>query len=519
LPTGFITSVPSPGRRLRRGRISDVLQGGDRLLARWHLRHRDKEADVKHLPDPHRDLGTEHPEDPIRHIVILMLENHSFDNYLGTLGRGDGLSKDSTGQWSPSNEKLDGGVVRPYRLPSTVQLGGVPTQSWRASHIQYADGANDGFVTSIEETVSEGDPRVAMGFWTEEDLPFYASLARVFPLANRWHCSLLGPTFPNRRFLIAGTANGLIDDVLAGTFDYPKTGTIFDMFDRHGISWANYHHFASWRTVLKRGLGNPGLRATRRLRLALNHILPAMAKSGTDNLQFTADLYPLGLWRCVRHLRHVDRFFVDAEAGTLPAVSIVDPDMRGCSEENPQDIQLGEGFAAAVINAVMDGKGWQNTLLVWLYDEHGGYFDHVPPGPAEPPDDVPPRSLLQAYGPLRWLLQRRGTDWKRLEAGDAGSYGYDTYGFRVPAVVVCPYAKANHVSDVVYDHTSVLKLIAHKWNLPPLTRRAEKANNPMDDMVDLSQNTFGDRPRLAPPTQPWSGPQPGSQTAPNDPAA
>jgi phospholipase C len=149
--------------------------------------------------------------------------------------------------------------------------------------------------------------------------------------------------------------------------------------------------------------------------------------------------------------------------------------------------------------------------------EHGGYFDHVPPGPAEPPDNVRPRSLLQARGPFRWYLERKGTDWKRLEEADAGSYGYDRYGFRVPAVVVCPYARANHVSDVVYDHTSMLKLIAHKWNLPPLTRRDEVANNPMDDMVDLSQKAFEDRPPLTDPAVPWTVPQPGSQ--PSQPTA
>jgi phospholipase C len=225
------------------------------------------------------------------------------------------------------------------------------------SHIQFAGGANDGFVRSISETVPGGDPTVAMGYWDAEDLPFYAGLAQTFPLADRWYCSLLGPTFPNRRFLIAATANGLIDDVFAGMIDYPRTGTIFDLLDRNGISWANYHHVGGAKAAVKRvPLHAAGSRALRALRLTLVNFSPYKLKVGLDNLQFTSDLYPLGAWRCWRHLRHIDRFFEDCDARTLPAVSIVDPDFRSCSEENPQNIQIGEGFAAAVINAVMNGR-------------------------------------------------------------------------------------------------------------------------------------------------------------------
>jgi hypothetical protein len=80
-----------------------------------------------------------------------------------------------------------------------------------------------------------------MGYWTERDLPFYYGLARTFPVADRWFSSCLGPTFPNRRFLIAGTAHGLIDDSPYDLLDYPPAGTIFDLLTRYGISWANYH--------------------------------------------------------------------------------------------------------------------------------------------------------------------------------------------------------------------------------------------------------------------------------------
>ena len=482
-----------------------MLEKLDRGLGRWHRRHREGPADDAARPHQARAPGEQAADDKIKHIVILMMENHSFDNYFGTLGHGDGLVADADGEWGPTNNDADGGVVHPYRLSSTAQHSGVPTQSWNASHIQYGDGTNDGFVESIARTVPHGDPRVAMGFWTEEDLPFYASLARTFSVADRWHCSLLGPTFPNRRFLIAGTANGLIDDVLAGIFDYPRSGTVFDLLDRYGISWTNYHQVATWRIVAKRALGAPGLRALRHLHLVVGRVLPILVGVGTGNLQFTADLYPLGIWRCARHLRRIEQFFEDADKGNLPAVSIVDPDLQAGSEENPQDIQIGEGFAAAVINAVMDGRGWSETLLIWLYDEHGGYFDHVPPGEAVRPDDVKPRSLLQMGGLFRWLLRRTGA-WSKLQSIDTGNEEYDRYGFRVPAVVVSPYSKPGYVSSLVYDHTSILKLIESKWNLPPLTARDQAANNPLDDMIDLDGEAFLTKPTLAPPTRPWSAP-------------
>src|SRR5207244_7290836 len=134
----------------------------------------------------------------------------------------------------------------------------------------------------------------------------------------------------------------------------------------------------------------------------------------------------------------IDRFFKDAAAGSLPAFSIVDPDFDNQSEENSNDITLGESFASRVINAVMKSPGWPRTVLIWCYDEHGGYYDHVPPPAAPEPDDVRPRTAPQDR--------------------------YDRLGFRVPAVIVSPFARPNYVSSVAHDHTSVLRLIETKWN-------------------------------------------------------
>jgi phospholipase C len=416
----------------------------------------------------------------IKHIVVLMMENHSYDNYLGMLaGRGDGLPVDAAGVPTAVNVLPNGQRVSAYHLPSTVQVGGNPTQTWHASHISDDGGTGGGFAAAVWQTVPGGDPAVPLGYWTEADLPFYYGLARAFPVADRWFCSCLGPTFPNRRFLIAGTAHGLIDDLPWDLVDYPAAGTIFDALTRHDISWVNYHNVHPVLVVLKRLLGGGGLVLLRRL-AAAGRWVPGVANAVRGNKSYTADLYPLGLAGAVRHLRTTPRFFADAAAGTLPAVSVVDPDFGAYSEENPQDITQGETFASAVVHAVTHGPAWESTLLLWIYDEHGGYYDHVPPPAAVAPDDVPARNWQLSTPWVRRLL-----GWiapkllARLANADDGPVAYDRYGFRVPAVIVSPYARPGFVLHDVLDHTSVLKLIEEKWNLAPLTRRDAAARSPL----------------------------------------
>jgi phospholipase C len=470
----------------------------DRVSGRRRLRHRDAARDLAMLPDPSLPPGADRiPQ--IRHVVLLMMENHSFDNYLGTLGRGDGLPNPP-----PVNLRRDGTPVPAHRFTNTGQAKNVPSQSWCSSHLQFDRGRNSGFVASVEDIAADADVTLGMGYWTADDLPFYAGLASTFPLADRWFCSCLGPTFPNRRFLISATAHGLVDDAKASIIDYPRSGTMFDLLNRYGIPWVNYHHVSDRRLLGKQLAGGAAVRSARVAKLLAGQLLPRIGHRIRGEIQCTANLYPLGLARTVGHLRHVGRFFHHAEAGTLPPVSIVDPDFDVCSEENPQDIRLGEGFAAAVINAVMRGRGWPHTLLIWFYDEHGGYYDHVPPPPAVEPDDVLPHSLRDGTAPLRWLLKHSGL-WPGLHALDSRDGRYDRYGFRVPAVVVSPYAKRDYVSSTVFDHTSALKLIEEKWNLPPLTRRDAGAVAPWD-LIDLSAPPpFLDPPALPPPAIPWCG--------------
>jgi phospholipase C len=454
-------------------------------------------------PDPSRPPGTDLLP-PVKHIVVLMMENHSFDNYLGTLaGRGEGLPADEDGRPDAENPDASGQAVRAYHRTSPVQQSGVPCQSWSASHAQWADGKMNGFVTATQTVAPQGDKTAAMGYWTEEDLPFYHGLARTFPLADHWFSSCLGPTFPNRRFLLAGTAHGLIDDLPVDILDRPPAGTVLDMLTRHGISWANYRPDAADQSALRRYARYESRRIRHHFQSLGRPLRRAKAGFKRD-LQCTASLYPLGLARHILHVHSIDQFFADADAGTLPGFCIVDPDFDEYSEENPQDIRKGESFAAEVISRVMHGKGWPDTLLIWTYDEHGGYYDHVAPPAAVPPDDVPGRSLVAHPSRLRSILRLLFPGYVRhAEDLCAGPVRYDTYGFRVPAVIVSPYARPHCVLPDVFDHTSVLKLVQEKWNLPALTRRDAAAISPIGALDLSAPPAFLDPPPLPAPSLAW----------------
>jgi phospholipase C len=386
---------------------------------------------------------------PFDHVIVVMMENHSFDNLLGDLGRSrsdvDALSFGPAGATNRNPDMSEPpGYVNSRALTDTSQTRAV-TQSWDASHKQINGGAMDGFVRSAKGALEP------MGYYTPEVLPFAYWLASEFTIGDRWFCSLPGPTYPNRRFLLAGTAFGGTVTAADTLLDAPPPhGTVCDLLSDNNVSWCNYFTDVPMTSVI-----------------------------------------PTIILKHPRHHASIEKFFHDCANGTLPAVSFVDPSIGLGSEigaplkqlpsiirealevlgvnfgaedpaeteEPPQDVALGEAWAAKVIQAVLESKAWDRTLLIYIYDEHGGYYDHVPPPPAIPPDTIPPN------------------------VNPPGAY--NLYGPRVPSIVISPYSAAGGVTSVIHDHTSVLATIEAKWNLPALTDRDANAHDVMD-FLDLS---------------------------------
>jgi phospholipase C len=380
------------------------------------------------LPFPHLPAGTSSMPQ-IKNIVVLMMENHSFDNLLGMVPyqvrgrrRVDGLTRHHH-RIVNFNPDASGNRVYATHGSSPCQLDGEPSQAWNASHESYDGGRNDGFV--------KGSAPIAMTFWDKSDIPFTYSLAEHFPIGERYFCSVLAQTYPNRRFLFTGTASGTIatnDD----TFKIPAAnGTIFDRLNTYGIDYGIYYQ-----------------------QVPSYLIVPNSGVPGTRVHNFT-------------------QFATDVAAGNLPQFTFIDPNYSNTSEENPQDIQVGEEFVASVVHTLIQAPTWKHTALFITYDEHGGYYDHVPPPAAIAPDSIPPM----------------------LAPGDLPG-GYDRYGFRVPLIVVSPWARRRYVSRVVQDHTSILAFIERKWNLPALTFRDANAA-PMTDYFDFHHPAFRRPPRLA----------------------
>ena len=188
------------------------------------------------VPDPTRPAGTD-MLGGIDHIITVMFENHSFDNIYGTLDRDDaeGFPMDPcTSQPTTSNPFENGTLLQSYKMPMTcVRCDSGPSPNWLSSHDQYNNGSMDGFV------LGNGVKPCHMGYFTPEQLPFQHSLAKIFPLGDRYFCSVLGQTWPNRMYAIGATSLGIVDtgQNLTGR---PIAPTIFDNLDTYGISWRNY---------------------------------------------------------------------------------------------------------------------------------------------------------------------------------------------------------------------------------------------------------------------------------------
>ncbi len=336
---------------------------------------------------------------PIDTFVVLMMENRSFDHYLGWLPHADGR------QAGLEYTDTHGVKHATHRLVDFYQSCGFldPDHSWQGGRTELDNGRLDGFLKSDSDVF-------AIGYYGEHDLPFTPFNAKAFTAFDRFFCSLLSSTYPNREYMHAAQSYGMTDNTIPiAEGGFPDT-TIFAALKNAGIS--NQYFFTD---------------------------IPVSALWGAPGLARSSQ---------------VQEFYELAAAGKLPALSFVDPSFQGedqgtSGDEHPlADVRIGQAFMADIVHAVMESPQWPRTALFCVYDEWGGFFDHV----------VPPRVPDLRSSPNL--------------ADDFGQMG-----FRIPAVLVSPYARRGHVDHSIYGFESILKMIRYRYGLPPLTPRDLYANN------------------------------------------
>ncbi|MFI5296988.1 MAG: phospholipase C [Polyangiales bacterium] len=377
---------------------------------------------------------------PIDTIVIMMMENRSFDHYFQNLPSA-GQTDVDVAPATFTNPSTDGKTTVP--ISHDTQLCIVdPNHTWAGTHQQFNAGKMDGFVASNDgygDLPAHGTSELMAGSrvmvnYDQTDLPLAYWAANTFSLADHYHSALLGPTWPNRMFLYAATSFGVTDN----TFPTGYGNILIDNLNTRGVSWAIYTD------------GTPG-----------------MAVFTTKTIDNRANIFP------------VAQFATDAAAGLLPQVVFLDPKLgeeafNQVDEHPPAIMQEGEAWIAQQVKALVNSPQWPRAALFWTYDEHGGFYDHQVPPPACTPDDV----AVQSH------------------PGDPAGAKFDTYGIRVPMMVLSPWVKKHTVAHGVYDHTSIVRFVESRFRLPAMTRRDANAAVPWE-MFDFTQT-----PDNTPPTIP-----------------
>ncbi len=377
----------------------------------------------------------------MNHIVVLMLENRSFDNMLGTLYPASSGFDGLTG--SESNVGPNGLPISVWNSPGTdratlsipdpdpgelwedinTQLFGTPTVPVPAP-TPTMGGFVKNYLSQALKAPGNYDGKAVMHYFSPQQVPVISQLARQFAVCDRWFASAPCQTWPNRFFVHTCTANGYENND-PPHFPY-EMDTVFNQLERGGIkNWKIYYQD-----------------------IALSHGLSK-------------------LWLLAGHFRYYDEFREDARTGNLPCFSFIEPRYFTIlhppnDQHPPYVVTLGEQLIADIYNCLRSGPAWPQTLLVILYDEHGGCYDHVPPPVATPPSSMP-----------------------------TAPFNFDRYGVRVPAVIVSPYVAQGTVlrasDSVPYDHTSIAATLRKRFPAmgPPLSAR-EAAAPDLDAVLTLS---------------------------------
>jgi phospholipase C len=459
----------------------------------------------------------------LNHIIIFAQENRSLDHYFGAMRQYwaqngivdqsfDGLPQfnPATGiaplqGAAPANPGCDPALSTSTNcVASTADTADLVTsfhmtsmcneeQSpfWDEAHVDWdlndnigtSPAALNGFVVASANDARQSTPPLndinglrAMGYFNGGDLNYYYFMASSFATSDRWFAPVMDRTQLNRMYLLAATSGGHAYP-LAPPYSALTNTTIFQELQSAGITWKIYvnpegTNCAATDSACLAGFSYINMFAYEQTILAS----PSLLQNIVPTSQFTTD----------------------AQNGTLPQVALIEPASSAGLDEHPNDIdtsapiniQAGANYASGLINALMASSSWKDSAMIFTYDEPGGYYDHVSPQAATPPDS--PGS--PTYLPID------------LQAGDvcdapgqlgSGTCNFAYTGYRVPMIVISPFAKKNFVSHTVYDSTAILALIEKRFNVPALTNRDAAQADMSTDFFD-----FVNVPWAAPPSPP-----------------
>lgn len=404
-------------------------------------------------------VGTNTGLQGIKHIIVILQENRSFDSYFAHLGPYVANNHPDFGPYQ-INAGYDPNILLPLFGGGTGHLFHEPTvrtdnlsPAWNESHFdidQQTDGTfkMDRFALTSHSVSSNTDPSGlrALGQYDERDLPYYYELAAQFATSDSFHSSMLANTVTNRQYAFCATSQGRIFPSPQGAPQW-TCPTIFSSLQNAGASWAYYYT----DTIFLPGFTDWNNLAIRQKTFPIKNYFDILARPTADS--------------------------------DLPSVVWIDPGFGGTGlDEHPDsNVQLGAAYIKTLIDALMNSPAWHDSVFILAYDEGGGLYDHVPPFTVVPPDNIPPQ----------------------LGPNDATGDNFTLSGFRLPMIVVSPFVKPHFVSHVNRETTSILKLIETRFNLTPLTARDAAADDMTEFFDFVNPPAFLTPPLL--PAQPTTG--------------
>jgi len=360
---------------------------------------------------------------PIKHIVVIMQENHSFDNYFGTYPGANGIPADICMPLNPSNSAK--GCIHPFSTANAT-INDMPHGYFDALK-DYDNGKMDGFI------VGEKNDNHTMSYYDNKTIPYYWYFAKHYVLADEFFTSVLGWSLPNHWYAIAGKSPEVAVSGNVYSLKYLQeandTETIGDLLVNTSASWKYYDSalHETYGTAVKRGD-------------VFNYWNPFDAKGNRYSQLYDS------------HFVDRKEIFRDLANGSLPQVAWIVPSIA-LSEHPPKNVTEGMIWTTDIVDSIMNSKYWNNTAIIIFWDDYGGFYDHVAP------------TKIDQYG----------------------------LGFRVPAIIISPYAKEGYVDHTQYQLESILKFIEWRFDLPSLTPRDTNATN-MLNAFDFNQQPRAPEP-------------------------